>query len=132
MNIVKPILAGSAIYLVLDLTNYLGEVAGDIVPLVRAMSILGTGTLLGFFLPGIVAGSLTQSRPLLVGCVLGVVVSSIYFALSVFFLGWEWAVAGIRLSPVAIPFLFVTALACTYGGHLANRKLKEGRSHAVT
>lgn len=132
MNIMRPLLAGAGIYLILELAGYIGEIAGDRVSSEITLSILGIGTLLGLFLPGLVAGSLARSRPLWVGCALGGVVSVIYVALSVFFLGWDWALAGIRLSPLAIPLLFAATLAFTYGGHLASKRVKSARSDAVT
>ena len=132
MKITKPLLIGSGLYLVLGLASYIGEVAGDRASSDLAMSILGIGTLLGLFLPGLVAGSLTNSRPLVVGCVLGAVVSVVYFALSVVLLGWGWALAGIRLSPFAIPVLFAATVTFTYGGYQASKRLNSARSDAVT
>lgn len=129
MHHLKPLLVGTSIYSALELLAYLGEFADDWITSGLAMSVLGFTTSLGFFLPGMVAGALTLTKPILVGCGLGVAVSVVYFILSVVFLGWGWAVAGVRLSPAAIPLLFAFTCVCTYAGHLAAKRA--GSSHTI-
>ena len=131
-NLLKPLLAGSVIYLPLELASYIGEIADDWIASYFPMSLLGLTTLLGLFLPGLVAGAFTRAKPFLVGCALGVIVSVVYFALSVVFLGWDWAVAGIRLSPAAIPLLFGFSVVFTYAGYSASKRVGSSKTDAVT
>ncbi|WP_205596422.1 hypothetical protein, partial [Wenzhouxiangella sp. XN201] len=104
--------------------SYIGEVAGDWITPALTMNLLGITTLLGFFLPGLMAGFLAHERPLAIGSGLGLIVAILYFSLSVIFLGWDWAVAGIRLSPAAIPTLFALTFVFTYGGYTAAQRMK--------
>lgn len=132
MKSLKPLLAGSSTYLVLELASYIGEVAGGWFTPTLTMNLLGITTLLGFFLPGLMAGFLAHKRPLAIGSGLGLIVAILYFSISIVFLGWDWAVAGIRLSPAAIPILFAFTLVFTYGGYTATQRLKRSNSDAVT
>jgi hypothetical protein len=90
--------AGALLYLLLLCLSHLAAQdpkAGDVL---QENWVEVISTILGWFLPALLAGSLTRARPVIVGIVLGVLMVLVDFGAVVVLYGWDWAVAALGSS----------------------------------
>jgi len=123
------VLAGSSVYGALELMSYSdwlwpsASLAG---------TVGGVATILGLFVPALVAASIARRSPIAVGTALGISVIVVGFAISVPVISWDFAVADLRLSPAAPLLLFAFCIVFTYAGTILVNKLSVANRGVVT
>lgn len=128
-RIALAVFAGTVVYLILEIVSY----ADWFWPSAGAVaSVSGLATLLGLFVPALVAASFGRRSPLIEGAALGVSVVIVRFLLSVSLIGWDFAVAELRIGPAAPLILFAFCIAFTYAGAAIINRASAANSNAVT
>ena len=123
------VFVGAITYLVLELASY----SDWLWPSMKvAGTVSGVATLLGLFVPALVAASTARRSPLIVGAALGVSVIVVRFALSIPLLGWDFAVADLRVSPAAPLLLFAFCIVFTYAGTVLVNRISAANRDVVT
>lgn len=73
-------------------------------------------SLFAWFVPPLVAGTLSHGKPLVVGIILGFFILVFDFATAVVIFGWEWALALVSVFPASQLFIFMSAVVFAYAG----------------
>ena len=110
------IAAGAFLYLVLISVSYLSAQSPDTDGTYQDGLIESVASLLAWFLPALVAGSLTRDKPIFVGSILGLLMVTFDFCVTAIAFGWEWAMALLGVFPGSQMFLLVSAIAFAYAG----------------
>ena len=115
----KPYIAiavGVFLYVILISVSYLFAQTPDSKGIYQEGLIESVASLLAWFLPALIAGSITREKPIIVGVVLGLLMVTLDFGAAAMAFGWEWAVALLGVFPGSQIFLVVSAIAFSFAG----------------
>ena len=110
------IAAGGSLYLALISVSYLSSQSPDTDGIYQDGLIESVASLLAWFLPALVAGSITRAKPIILGSILGLLMVTFDFGVTAIAFGWEWAVALLGVFPASQMFLVISAMAFAYAG----------------
>ncbi len=112
----KAIALGTLLYGVLFAISYVSGQGSQADGFYQESWLEATSGLLAWFLPGLVAGSVTRKSPVRVGLFLGLLVVAFDFGATVLVFGLDWAVAALTVFPGTEIFIILSAVVFVYAG----------------
>ncbi|AKS41262.1 hypothetical protein [Wenzhouxiangella marina] len=91
----------------------------------------GVSSILAWFLPGLISGWVLRERPIMVGCILGLLVLVIEFLVVTLIDGSDWAFAALLAFPGATLFGVFSVVVFTYAGSRLRQLHHSERSNAA-
>lgn len=112
----RAIAIGTLVYVLLLCIIYISGQDPHPTGINQGSWIEALASLLAWFLPALIAGSVATKRPMIVGLLLGLSMVLFEFVASIIVFGWEWAVAALRILPGSEVFFILSAVAFAYAG----------------